>query len=330
MNINQSHVHVTASSLNEAWATTVEALLEQPLVSSRNGGTRETLGFTLDLTDPTQNFLTNPVRKFSGAYAAGETLWYLAGLQDGEFIKRFAPSYGRFLEPEGHAHGAYGYRMQHEFGVNQIAAVIDLLRSDPDTRQAVISLWSARHDLLEPSMRREQSAPPVKDLPCTLSLQFLIRRHRLHCITTMRSNDAWLGLPYDVFAFTTLQWLLATELGVDLGHYHHRVGSMHLYTSNEDRAREAVSNEVMMKFPSLMRARLNYQAPFTSLRSILGESVLRTTQLILNSRTLPDAIRAFGTQPTLMNSLYLLAASQKFVIPYSTWTSYGVHWRTSL
>jgi thymidylate synthase len=63
-------------------------------------------------------------------------------------------------------------------------------------------------------------------------LQFLIRQQRLQMITYMRSNDAFLGLPHDIFAFTMLQEIIARTLGCDLGTYKHAVGSLHLYERN--------------------------------------------------------------------------------------------------
>jgi thymidylate synthase len=48
----------------------------------------------------------------------------------------------------------------------------------------------------------------------------------------MRSNDAFIGLPHDVFCFTMLQEMVARILGVELGQYRHFVGSMHLYDDN--------------------------------------------------------------------------------------------------
>jgi thymidylate synthase len=75
------------------------------------------------------------------------------------------------------------------------------------------------------------------DVPCTCTLQFLLRSDRLHMLTYMRSNDAFWGLPHDVFCFTMIQEILARELAVELGTYKHMVGSLHLYNSHADEAR---------------------------------------------------------------------------------------------
>jgi thymidylate synthase len=83
-----------------------------------------------------------------------------------------------------------------------------------------------------------------KDIPCTLSVQFVLRQERLYAITTMRSNDLWLGFPYDVFCFSTLQRLFAYTLGVDVADYVHNVGSMHLYTRDERKPGPAAGDDM--------------------------------------------------------------------------------------
>ena len=83
--------------------------------------------------------------------------------------------------------------------------------------------------LSEPLGDREFTA---KDIACATSMQFLLRENKLHAVIYMRSNDAFLGFPYDVFLFTMLQELLASELTVPIGNYYHCVASFHLYEKN--------------------------------------------------------------------------------------------------
>jgi thymidylate synthase len=80
----------------------------------------------------------------------------------------------------------------------------------------------------------------IRDVSCACTLQFLVREGRLHAIAYMRSNDAIWGLPYDVFLFSMLQELLATELGLPLGSYYHFAGSLHLYEYHFALARELI------------------------------------------------------------------------------------------
>lgn len=82
----------------------------------------------------------------------------------------------------------------------------------------------------------------ARDVACASSLQFLLRNGRLDALLHMRSNDAFWGLPYDVFLFTMLQELLAAELGLELGVYYHSVGSLHLYAKHIQKARRVVED----------------------------------------------------------------------------------------
>lgn len=100
------------------------------------------------------------------------------------------------------------------------------------SRRAVIQLFDSS-DL----------AGTYKDVPCTCTLQFIIRNDRLDMVTSMRSNDAYKGLPHDVFSFTMLQEIAARMLKVELGEYHHFAASLHLYDENAAGARAFIDEK---------------------------------------------------------------------------------------
>jgi thymidylate synthase len=112
-------------------------------------------------------------------------------------------------------------------GINQIDNVVKLLRRKPTSRQAVVQLFNAE-DLLK----------DFSDIPCTCTMQFLVRKGSLHMVVHMRSNDAFLGLPHDVFAFTFIQELISRSLGLRLGTYKHMVGSLHVYDADKMKVRK--------------------------------------------------------------------------------------------
>lgn len=123
---------------------------------------------------------------------------------------------------DGRRQGAYGPRMRRWHGrVDQLDQVRQLLARDPDSRQGVIQLFDPDRD-----------TRGHRDVPCTLGYRFFVRNGRLQMHTTMRSQDVWLGFPYDVFAATLLQELLAGWLGIEVGEYHHFVDSLHLYDAH--------------------------------------------------------------------------------------------------
>lgn len=183
-------------------------------VSPRGQKTKEILDAVIIMEDPTRALPIGTGRKLNPAIAAVEALQLIGGRSVPSLTTQIAPNMKQFLEPEGHFHGAYGPRV-----VYQMKSIIGRLNRDPDTRQAVITIWDPSRDLM-------QSA---RDLPCTVMLMFVIRNDRLQLHTTMRSNDVWWGLTYDMFQFTQLQLTLSAVMGVAPGPYFHHAVSMHAY-----------------------------------------------------------------------------------------------------
>jgi thymidylate synthase len=143
-----------------------------------------------------------------------------------ELVVSGSKVFGNYLDG-GIFHGAYGPRIY-----GRLKPLVDLLKSDPDSRQAVLTIFDSRQDL----------GANVKDVPCTLALQFFVRDNKLCMRTTMRSNDVWLGLPYDLVQFTALQGAIAAALGIEMGWYAHSVGSLHLYARDMEQAEQIQAN----------------------------------------------------------------------------------------
>lgn len=189
------------------------------------GPAKELTGVLLELTDPRARLSRTETR--GKPYSClGVLCWYLAKANDLAFISYYLPEYKAFANGD-EVFGGYGPRLFAWEGLNQLANVTDLLRRNPDSRKAVIQLFDA-FDIVEEH----------KDVPCTCTLQFMIRRDRLHMFTNMRSNDAMWGLPHDVFSFTMIQEITARSLSIEPGTYKHAVGSLHIYDKSTDNARQ--------------------------------------------------------------------------------------------
>jgi thymidylate synthase len=184
--------------------------------------TTEVMGVHLCLTDPRRRFVDlPPARVINPAFAVAEALWVLSGSDD-PWIFQYNRALARYADG-GRLQGAYGPRMRRwRGGVDQLDQVRRLLGRDPDSRQGVIQLFDPERD-----------TRGHRDMPCTLGYRFFLRGGRLHMHTTMRSQDLWLGFPYDVFTATLLQELLAGWLGVEVGECHHHVDSLHLYDRHQ-------------------------------------------------------------------------------------------------
>jgi thymidylate synthase len=184
--------------------------------------TREIRGASMILTDPTHNLIT--VRKLNIRFAVAEFLWIITGQNRLDFISKFNGEIAKFSDDGEHMSGAYGPPL-----TDQLPWVIRKLEDQEDTRQALLTIW------------RPMPAGS-KDVPCTITMQFMLRNNLLEMITYMRSNDMWLGFPYDLFAFTMIQRYVANALQVKAGPYHHHVGSLHLYDRDNEAAEKALDS----------------------------------------------------------------------------------------
>ena len=172
------------------------------------------------IRDPTRNVMKSEIRKLSMRYAIGEMLWYLSGNNSLKEIQKYSKNgWDRMSDDGVTVNSNYGYCIKHKFGFDQWEFVKNELKKNPNSRRAVIHI-------------KEASDKESKDINCTVCLQFFIRNNKLHMTTYMRSNDLWMGFPYDVFQFTNMQVLMSMELGVELGTYTHISGSLHLYKRN--------------------------------------------------------------------------------------------------
>lgn len=219
-------ITVTADSANALFLGACRAIVTHGAPASPRGlATWEVLGAHLVLTDPRNRLVDLPPgRVLNPAFAVAETVWILSGSDD-PWIFEYNRNLERYAD-HGVLQGAYGPRMRFWNGQqDQLDRVRRLLTRDPDSRQAVIQLFDPQRD-----------RGGFKDVPCTLGYRFFLREGRLHMHTTMRSQDAWLGLPYDLFAATVLQELLAGWLGAGLGEYRHTIDSLHLYAEHHQGA----------------------------------------------------------------------------------------------
>lgn len=212
---------VYAGSATEAWDMWYE-IFERQAISGKKIPSRvgpivgECLNAVTTITNPRKSLCQSTIRKASIDYSIGELLWYLSGSNKLTDIAPYSKAWERLSDDGEVVNSAYGYRIRYGFGFDQWQFCVDTLRNDPYSRQAVIHI-------------KDPSNKPSKDVPCTLNLQYSIRDGKLYATTMMRSNDLWLGVPYDYFVFMSLQTKMAMELGVELGTYTHFASSLHMY-----------------------------------------------------------------------------------------------------
>jgi len=203
---------------------------------SRNGVVYDLSDITISLESPLNALPVGCGRNLNPRIAAAEALQLIGGFTEPEWLCRIAPQFSRFREDivigsskSPWFHGSYGMRISTS---NQLEVAYRRLYSTPETRQAVVTLWDPKMDTEEDHL----------DYPCTVALNFRLsgthyRQHdRLNMQVLMRSNDVWLGLPYDLFQFTQLQLTMCNVLSVQPGTYTHTAWSMHLYLTDLEKS----------------------------------------------------------------------------------------------
>ena len=228
-----STLTINCDSLNEGYQYLINELqvAGQQSTGRQQGAIHELLDIELVLSDPRKSVLSLPIRNMSRRYAAGELLCYIRGTNKKEDFAFYSKSWDKLANPDGTINSAYGYRMFHpvfdENTETRFHYALTQLLENSDTKNAIVMMRDDRD--LHPDHQ--------KDRCCTLCLCFNIRDGKLNCHTIMRSQDLWLGLPYDVFCFTRLMQIMlynynaACEDGkeVQLGTYTHQVLNLHLY-----------------------------------------------------------------------------------------------------
>lgn len=176
------------------------------------------VGDTLELEDVTVTFTgsekTYPPLRSGSLPLIGdvEGVQLVSGVAaDGLMLELF-PHFGKYSD----FWGSYAKRVS---AGDQVHAAVRELSENPDTRRAVITMWDPKLDTNGGHM----------DHPCTIGLGFRARDGRLNMSVVMRSNDAWLGMPYDFVQFSTLHVTVAALLGLETGTYTHHAHSLHLY-----------------------------------------------------------------------------------------------------
>jgi hypothetical protein len=199
---------------------------------SRNGRMLEfPLPVYTHYTRPQERVLFAPARDANPFLHFFEALWMLAGREDLKFLQTFTKNFDKYADDGERMQGSYGYRWIHQFGYNQIERVIDILRKEPESRRAVITMWDPRQDLTD--------FYGSSDIPCNTQIYFKIRadthpdtngRLRLYMTICNRSNDMlWGAYGANAVHMSMLGEYVASSLGIPYLYMIQQSDSFHVY-----------------------------------------------------------------------------------------------------
>lgn len=176
-----------------------------------------------------------------------ELLWFLRGDTNIDFLHRHGVSiWDEWADEHGDLGPVYGsqwrsWPTQDGRSIDQIAAVIQRIRSEPTSRRLIVSAWNVAEV--------DSMALP----PCHTLFQFYVAGGRLSCQLYQRSGDLFLGVPFNIASYSLLLMMVAQACGLEAGEFVHTFGDAHLYSNHVDQAREQLTREPR----PLPRMRLN-------------------------------------------------------------------------
>lgn len=267
---------VNAMNVNDAWPHLIDLVRTEGRWQETRAGRALVLPVPVATVyaRPTERVLFDPHRDANPFFSLFEPLWMLAGRDDATWLDRFVSDFSsRFAEADGRMHGAYGKRWRDWFEaenddqegappryhyIDQLDVAVDLLKKNPQDRQAVIQMWDASRDL---------GVPGLKDRPC--NQQVLLRADRveytsgdggpiegvphtayrryLDITVTNRSNDlSWGLITANACQFSTLQEYLAARMGYEVGRYIQFSNNLHIYEAAMERVEYASAAQWIM------------------------------------------------------------------------------------
>lgn len=135
---------------------------------------------------------------------------------------------------------------------DQIQYIIDEIKRNPDSRRLLCNAWSA-------SELKNQQLPP-----CHYAFQFYVADGKLSCMFNMRSNDVFLGLPFNIASYALLTHLIAHECGLEVGELIYTGADVHIYSNHI----EQVEKQLLREPRELPRLKLN-----TDVKSVFDFSI---------------------------------------------------------
>jgi len=155
-----------------------------------------------------------------------ELLWFLRGDTNVAYLHQHGVSiWDEWADDNGELGPIYGHQWRSwptpDGGhVDQIAQVLEQLRSDPDSRRIIVSAWNVGE--------LDRMALP----PCHAFFQFYVAERRLSCQLYQRSADIFLGVPFNIASYALLTLMIAQVTNLEPGDFVHTFGDAHLYLNH--------------------------------------------------------------------------------------------------
>ena len=205
--------------------------------SDRTGtGTRSLFGYQMRF-DLNAGFPLLTTKKLHLKSIIYELLWFIRGETNVRWLQeRGVKIWDEWADENGDLGPVYGSQWRSWPApdgrkIDQIANVIESIRTKPDSRRHIVSAWN-------PAEVDEMALPP-----CHCLFQFYVANGKLSCQLYQRSADTFLGVPFNIASYALLTHMVAQVTGLGVGDFVHTLGDAHLYTNHFEQAKLQLTRE---------------------------------------------------------------------------------------
>lgn len=192
-------------------------------------GTRSVFGRQIRC-DLSKEFPLLTTKKLHWKSIVFELLWFLKGDTNVRYLQENGVRiWDEWTDERGNLGPVYGHQWRNWAGIDQIANVIQEIKTNPYSRRLVVSAWNV------------VDLPKMALAPCHCLFQFYVADGKLSCQLYQRSGDIFLGVPFNIASYALLTHIIADLTGYAVGDFVHSFGDLHLYHNHFDQAREQLA-----------------------------------------------------------------------------------------
>lgn len=207
-------------------------------------GTKSIFGYQLRF-DLAEGFPLVTTKKIHVKSVIHELLWFLKGDTNINYLtENGVRIWNEWADEKGNLGPVYGHQWRNwnNEGIDQIKAVIETLKINPDSRRMLVSAWN-------PSVMPDNSLSFSENVanhkaalpPCHAFFQFYVAEGKLSCQLYQRSADLFLGVPFNIASYALLNLMVAQVCDLKPGSFVHTFGDVHIYSNHSEQLKEQLS-----------------------------------------------------------------------------------------
>lgn len=212
-------------------------------------GTRSVFGYQMRF-DLQKGFPLVTTKKLHIRSIVYELLWFLTGDTNIQYLKKNGVRiWDEWATESGDLGPLYGkqwvaWQKPNGETINQIAEVVDTLKTNPNSRRMIVTAWNPA-DLPNESISPQQNVEngQMALATCHAFFQFYVANGKLSCQLYQRSADTFLGVPFNIASYALLVHMIAQQTGLDVGEFVWTGGDVHLYNNTIEQAKEQITRE---------------------------------------------------------------------------------------